>query len=170
MSDAEIQASIESVLMDSTKTPLYSLLGLNEVDYRWQATKMVLSAIATYEPRAVVTGVEFNGGLRVRWQPVTADIRSETYPDTSAMTPQDAAEYLLEYALAGFLGKNKLSGIEDAVREAINSDSRLKILTTDFRSEGSRAEINVQVLSLVPLVKILKYDGISQYDGTWSYG
>ncbi|NEP10850.1 MAG: GPW/gp25 family protein [Symploca sp. SIO2C1] len=167
MTNAEIQASIEAVLADSTKTPLHSLLGLSSINYQIEAERMVRDAIARYEPGAEVVAVEFNGGLEVLWQPVTTNFRSDTYPDYSALPPQEAADKLLEYALAQYLGKvggNPAGAIEE-IRRVVESDARLKVSDVAEDSDGYKVEI----ISSALVEKILRYDNISQYDGTWSY-
>lgn len=166
MTNAEIQASIEAVLADQTKTPLYTLLGKNSIDYKVEAERMVRDAIAKYEPRAEVTAVEFANGLEVLWQPVTSDIRSETYPNTSALPPNQAASELVEYALAQYLGGSNSAGAAYEITRAVESDARLNVVTVSRHSDGYQVEI----VSSAAIEKILRYDNISQYDGTWSYG
>ncbi|NER46327.1 MAG: GPW/gp25 family protein [Symploca sp. SIO1B1] len=170
MTNAEIQASIASILADQTKTPLYSLLGLSSIDYQIEAERMVRSAIAKYEPRAEVMAVEFSDGLKVLWQPLTHNIMSDTYPNYSSLPPQEAADKLVEYALAQYLGSTHpqiLQGGEvvEEIRRAVESDARLSVVTVSGHSNGYQVEI----VSSAAIEKILRYDSISQYDGTWSY-
>ncbi|NEP55983.1 MAG: hypothetical protein F6K31_03030 [Symploca sp. SIO2G7] len=165
MTNADIQASIEAILADKTKTPLYSLLGLSSIDYQIEAERMVRSAIAKYEPLAEVTAVEFGDGLEVLWQPVTTEVRSETYPDYSALPPQEAADKLVEYALAQYLGTYNPSGVIDEITPSVESDARLRVVTVFSDSDGYQVEI----VSSAAIEKILRYDNISQYDGLWSY-
>jgi hypothetical protein len=165
MTIAEIQASIEAVLADSTKTPLYTLLGLNSIDYEVEAEQMVRDAIARHEPRAEVTAVEFADGLEVLWQPVTGEFPSDTCPNYSALPPQEAADKLVEYALSKYLGNISSTGATDEIIRAVESDTRLRVRAVNVNSDGYQVEI----ISSADIEKILRYDGISQYDGTWSY-
>lgn len=177
MSNSEIQTSIEAILADPTKTPLYGLLGLPSTDYRREAIRIIKSAIALHEPRAVVTAVEFNGGVRVKWQSVlTTDIRSEPPdelpdkpPDTSTMKPQDAIATLVQFSIVPYLGKANLLGIEGEIQRTVERDNRFKVLETRSQPIPNGYELEVPILSSVPLIRQLKYDGVSKYDGTWSY-
>lgn len=165
MTNADIQASIEAILADSTKVPLHSFLGIPSKDFLTLATQIVRDAIAKYEPRAEVTAVEFGDGLEVLWQPITNNIISETYPDYSALPPQEAADKLVEYALGKYLGSKSADGAILEITRAVESDARLKVVTVSEHSDGYQVEI----ISSADIEKILRYDGISQYDGSWSY-
>ena len=168
MTNAEIQASIEAVLADPTKTPLYSLLGKSSRDYRIEAERMVRDVIAKYEPRAEVVGVEFSAGLEVIWQPVTDNIISETYPNYSALPPQEAADKLVEYALAQYLGTHPQPNppltqptsqegsrrgtggeVTEEIRRAVESDARLRVVTVAKDIDRYKVEI----ISSAPIQK-----------------
>lgn len=91
-------------------------------------------------------------------------LTSANPPDTSALAPNESALLLMKFAIAPFLGKRGLKGVERAIMLAIGSDPRLILSSVSVVGNTVVADI-----SLVESPQFA-YDGTSTYNGTLPYG
>ncbi len=179
MTNQEIENSIRSILSDPDKTPLNLAIGNTGESYKQQIESIIRSAIATYEPRAVITKISLESNqIQVRWTPAGDDkdkVSLPSYPDVSKLPPQEAVNQLILTTISRFCGEllGRTEEIEkqltNEITRALDTDSRFELIGLNLNRDRTHLDIELSITSTQLFIKRLRYDRISQYDNTWQY-